>query len=389
MFDHLIQPIEDAAASVLGGVASLLGNTGDELREPPTDGKVTLPDDLFAKRDVQTEWWYYTGHCKTESGREFGFELVFFKRRTDRDKLGVVPMAVLANPMYFAHFAISDITRQKFRYEHLRSFDKPLDVPVLMSERACDVKLGQWSLHEIAGRHILHGTLEDGFVFDAFLEPAKPLVLNGEDGSGIAKKGGGASNHFSYTRMKVTGQMLENGRTELFSGTAWMDREFGSWEHGDWDWFSIQFDDDTELMLYQFRTATGEMNGESTGTYVMADGTCRYLKRSEFEIEQLASWVSPRTRAEYPSLWQIRVPSLDIDITVKPLIDDQELDTRGSTMIVYWEGACDVKGTKAGKTTTGRAYVELVGYDKSHMQAGIGDFLFGGAMRKVLDIAGI
>ncbi len=389
MFNNLIRPIESAAAAVFDGVAHLLNYGGGELREAPSDGSVTLPDDLFAKADVQTEWWYYTGHCKGDRGREFGFELVFFKRRTDRDKLGIVPMTVLANPMYFAHFAISDITRQKFRYEHLRSFDKPLDVTVAMSERSCDVRLGPWSLREIAGRHVLHATFEDGLVFDAILEPAKPLVLNGEDGSGIVIKGGGSSNHFSYTRMNVTGQMLENGRTERFAGTAWMDREFGSWEHGDWDWFSIQFDDDTELMLYRFRSATDEMNGGSSGTFVMADGTCNYLKLSEFEIEQLSAWVSPRTRAEYPSLWQVRVPSLNIDITVKPLIADQELDTRGSTMIVYWEGACDVKGVKAGKTATGRAYVELVGYDKSHMQAGIGDFLFGGTMRKVFEMAGL
>jgi len=386
MYQNLFQPLENIAASVLDGVADLLGNKGENLKSPPTNGKVKLPDDLFAKRDVQTEWWYYTGHCKTENGREFGFELVFFKRRTDRDRLGVVPMTILANPMYFAHFAISDITGQRFRYDHFRSFDKPLDVPVRFSETTCDVNLGEWSLREIAGKHILHATLEDGLVFDAVLEPAKPLVLNGDGGNGIAKKGEGASNHFSFTRMNVSGQSCEAGKIETFTGSAWMDREFGSWEHGVWDWFSIQFDDETELMLYQFRTKTGEMDGESTGTYVAPDGKCTYLKRSDFEIEVLSTWLSPNTGAEYPAGWKIRVPSLDIELRLTPLIDDQELDTRGSTMIVYWEGVCEVEGFKRKNEVTGRAYTELVGYDLSHEKAGLGDFLFGKTMRRVQDL---
>ena len=209
MHELLFKPLENIAGSVLEGIADLLGNKGKTLSDPPTDGKVRLPEDLFAKPDVQTEWWYYTGHCKTQSGREFGFELVFFKRRTDRDRVGVVPMTVLANPMYFAHFAISDITGQRFRYDHIRSFDKPLDVPVRFSETACDVNLGGWSLREVAGKHILHATLEDGLVFDAVLESGKPLVLNGDGGNGIARKGDGASNHFSFTRMPVNGQISE------------------------------------------------------------------------------------------------------------------------------------------------------------------------------------
>lgn len=386
MFEHLFQPVEDLAASVLGVVENLVGNKKDSLRKPPTNGKVTLPGDLFAKQDVQTEWWYYTGHCRTESGREFGFELVFFKRRTDNDRLGIFPMTILANPMYFAHFAISDVTRQRFRYEHIRSFNKPLDVPVLYSETACDIQLGPWSLREIAGEHILHATHEDGLVFDAVLESGKPLVLNGDGGNGIARKGGGASNHFSFTRMNVTGQIGESDKIETFTGSAWMDREFGSWEHGVWDWFSIQFDDETELMLYQFKTKTGEMDVESTGTYVDRAGKCTYLKRSDFEIDVLSTWISPKTGAEYPAEWQISVASLDITIRLKPFIDDQELDTRGSTMIVYWEGTCDVKGLKNNVPSVGRAYVELVGYDLSHETAGIGDFLFGRTLRGIQEM---
>lgn len=382
MSESFFKPLEYIAGVAFDSITDFLGYGGSGLRDAPSDGRVTLPDDLFAKADVQTEWWYYTGHCLTETGKQFGFELVFFKRRTDLDKLGFFPMTALANPMYFAHFAISDIDAQTFNYEHIRSFNKPFDVPVLMSETACDVRMGDWSLREVAGKHILHATLPDGLVFDAILNSDKPLVLNGDGGNGITRKKSGASNHFSFTRMNVDGQIATAGKIEKITGSAWMDREYGIWEQGEWDWFSIQLDDQTELMIYQFDTETG-MKGDSTGTFVDRDSSCRYLARSDFEITVTSTWTSAKTGAVYPSQWQVRVPILEIYIEIEPLIADQELDTRGTTMIVYWEGVCKVTGFRSGNAVNGRAYVELVGYDRSHEDLNIATFILADPIRRI------
>lgn len=385
MIESFINSVADAAAGVLGGVASLINPVDGDLHPAPTDGRVDLPQDLFAQAGAQTEWWYYTGHCRSNKGRDFGFELVFFKRRTDNDRLGRFPVSLMANPMYFAHFAISDITDKRFRYDHRRSFNRPFELAAAASTTACDVSLGDWSLREVAGKHILHATLSDGLVFDAVLESSKPVAPNGDGGSGLSIKSGGSSKHFSLTRMNASGQMSSRDSLETFTGTAWMDREYGAWEQaGGWDWFSIQFDDDTELMIYQFKDASGGMMGESTGTFVDREGKCHYLKRRDFEIERTASWTSKKTEAEYPAGWCVRVPGLDIDMRIEPLIDDQELDTRGSTMIVYWEGACSVAGKRSGAEVKGRAYVELVGYDRSHESIGIADLIFGKPVANLL-----
>jgi hypothetical protein len=61
-------------------------------------------------------------------------------------------------------------------------------------------------------------------------------------------------------------------------------------------------------------------------------------------------------------------------------LKDQELDTRGTTMIVYWEGACAVEGRRGDDKVEGRAYAELVGYDRSHESPSLTAFLFGGAL---------
>ena len=44
---------------------------------------VTFPRDHYAHHDFRTEWWYHTGHFQTEDGGRYGFELVFFRHRTD------------------------------------------------------------------------------------------------------------------------------------------------------------------------------------------------------------------------------------------------------------------------------------------------------------------
>jgi predicted secreted hydrolase len=198
------------------------------------------------------------------------------------------------------------------------------------------------------------------------------------------KDEGEASRYFSFTRMEATGDMTWHGATEHFTGAAWMDREFGTWRTTEnqkgWDWFSIQLSTGTEVMVYHLRNSKGQPSHFSSGTYVDAAGNWTHLTREDFALETMGHWQSPRTKATYPSGWRLRVPRFDIDVTVQPVMKNQELDTRGTTMIVYWEGACAVRGRHGNEPTTGRAYVELVGYDRSHEQPSLTAFLFGGAL---------
>jgi predicted secreted hydrolase len=51
------------------------------------------------------------------------------------------------------------------------------------------------------------------------------------------------------------------------------------------------------------------------------------------------------------------VPTAALDVVVAPLVPDCEIDSRGSTGVVYWEGPVRVEGGAGG-----RGYVELTGY---------------------------
>jgi predicted secreted hydrolase len=372
-----LKTVEQQATGFFETLADTFVGKAETLRDGTELDSVELPRDLAAHAGAQTEWWYYTGHFQTEAGKHFGFELVFFKRRTDLDKFSLVPLRLFGNPIYFAHFALTDHEDKQFRYAHRKSANGLLDQPASASEKHFHLRLGDWSLRESHDAHILRATIGDT-VFEATLKPKKKAVLNGAGGNGVSfKDEGEASRYFSYTRMEMEGDLIWNGAAEHFTGSAWMDREFGTWtpteKQKGWDWFSIQLDNDCELMCYQLRDGEGDVSDFSSGTFVDEHGNSTYLSSADFTIEPTGYWKSPRTKATYPSGWKLIVPKVDLELTVTPVIEDQELDTRGTTMIVYWEGACEVQGNH----TNGRAYVELVGYDRSHDQPNLAHFLMG------------
>lgn len=380
-FDAVLKNLEKGAGEFFETVADTFYGKAETLRDGTELDPVELPRDLYAHRGAQTEWWYYTGHGETASGKSFGFELVFFKRRTDLDKFSLVPLRLLGNPIYFAHFAITEADEGKFRYAHRKSANGFFDYPASASETHFHLRLGDWSLRESHGTHILRATATNT-VFEANLKPLKPPVLNGRGKDGVSfKDEGEASRYFSYTQMEMEGDLIWNGETEHFTGSAWMDREFGTWTPTErqkgWDWFSIQLDNDCELMCYQLRDGENNVSPFSSGTFVNEHGEFEPLAHEDFSIEPTGYWRSPHTKAVYPSGWSVKAPKYGLDLEIEPVIEDQEIDSRGTTMIVYWEGACRVEGKAGDAEVKGRAYVELVGYDRSHDQPNLAYFLMG------------
>src|ERR687894_1113595 len=158
MSTNIIETVEQTAASVLDNLADLVVGKASTLRDGTEHAGVELPRDLYAHAEAQTEWWYYTGHLQTLAGRRFGFELVFFKRRTDLDRFGVVPLRLIGNPLYLAHFALTDEPRQSFRYEHRKSANGLFDPAAHMSKKQFYLKLGDWTVREAHGLHLLRAT---------------------------------------------------------------------------------------------------------------------------------------------------------------------------------------------------------------------------------------
>jgi len=198
------------------------------------------------------------------------------------------------------------------------------------------------------------------------LEPAVPPIPNGEQGlSRKSKQPGAASFYYSIPWLTARGELRRDGRRLAVSGAAWLDREWGSGalaeDQEGWDWFALQLDDGSALMFYSLRKRDGTRDPFSAGTWIEADGSARQLAGTEIEIDVLDHWQSPRG-GSYPARWRLRVAALGVDLELRPVLADQELDTTPR----YWEGAVDVRGRRAGAELTGRGYVELTGYVRAH-----------------------
>lgn len=327
-----------------------------------------FPEDHGAHPGFRTEWWYYTGHLRAADGRRFGFQLTFFRRGIAHSDVRTNPSRWAIRHLYLAHFALTDIAGKQFQYAE--KISRPGLGKAGAEEGRLHVWIDRWHAEARTGgeAHRLKADA-DGFAIDLNLKPTNPPVVHGDDG--LSRKGdqpGQASHYYSLTRLATRGTViLDEARVDV-EGTSWMDHEFGSADLGSdlvgWDWFSIQLDDETEVMVYQLRHADGTPAPVSSGTLVFSDGRTKHLAGSDFRIDVLDSWTSPRSGARYPSGWRLTLVDVALRITLTPVLADQELVTRRSTQVTYWEGAVRIHGTHHGRRVEGQGYVELTGYDR-------------------------
>ena len=314
-----------------------------------------FPRDHFNHPAYRTEWWYYTGNLRTADGRRFGFELTFFRQGT-----GVRPANVWdVGDVWLAHLALSDIDGKRFLHtERLSRAGAGLAGADLAQARVWN---GNWQVRWNGDSQHLTAIASD-FSLDLDARTLKPPVINGRDG--ISRKAAGegqASHYISLTRLKARGTVRLADRTFPVSGLAWMDHEFftNQLDPGQtgWDWFSMQFDDGTELMVYRLRRADGKADLFSAGTWVTANGESRDLTASDFTLAPTgAAWQC------YPIEWRVTVPSIRFEVTVTPLLANQEVTSPTHVVSPYWEGAVEIHGARAGKPIQGAGYLEMTGY---------------------------
>jgi predicted secreted hydrolase len=324
-----------------------------------------FPADHRSHNEYKTEWWYYTGHLTANDGSRYGYELTFFRSSMDVPRPPKESVWSVDN-IYLAHFALTDIGGKKFF--HTSRLNRPGIDFAGADQKKLHVWNGDWKVTEVSDgkQKLIAKTPEYSLELDLVSE--KPPALHGVRGlSQKASCVGCASYYYSLTRMKVNGTLRKNGAPPLtVSGLTWMDHEFGSNqltpEQVGWDWFSLQLDDNTELMLYLMRRKDGKFDVNSSGTYVAADGSTRHLRLQDYTVTATGSWKSPHSNATYPMGWKVSIPALKAELEIIPELEDQELAKRNDTDVTYWEVASTVRGNINGKAITGRAYVEMTGY---------------------------
>ena len=311
----------------------------------------SFPSDHFSHPDFRTEWWYYTGNVTDATGKRFGFELVFFRQGTNRDEKQN-PSVWRVDDIYLAHTALTDIDGKRFYYSERTNRSGPGIAGASLPK--AEVWNGNWAAKWTGDKQRLTA-LTDDFQFDLRADPLKPLVIHGVGGVSQKANGEGRASHYvSFPRLGVTGTIRIGGEDHAVKGLAWMDHEWFTEQldpsETGWDWFSVQLEDKTDVMLFELRRKDGTIDPHSSGTYVDASGKPRHLTAAEFTLRPAVYW------GKYPVKWRIDVPSLRIGLDCEAALQNQELKTNETS---YWEGAVTYSGSQKGV-----GYLEMTGYDK-------------------------
>jgi predicted secreted hydrolase len=341
-----------------------------------TPRQFEFPQDHGPHPQFRHEWWYFTGQLHG-AGETFGFELTVFRLalRPPPTTAGATPAASSAAPsgwrarqVYAAHFAVTDLSRRSF-FNATRYARDALNLAGAQAQPFA-IHVADWSVTEApADPQPAHGPVhwqlqaaDRDYELRLDLRAASPPVLNGV--AGLSRKAdapGAASYYYSMPRLQAAGSLRRQGVSVPVSGMVWLDREWGSGSLGadqqGWDWFALDLDDGSTLMFYALRDQDGRRDVHSAGTFVDAGGNATPLGNADVEITVQRHWNSP-LGGQYPAQWALRVRSQDLQLTVRPLLADQELSTQPR----YWEGAVQVAGQRHGNPVSAQGYVELVGY---------------------------
>jgi predicted secreted hydrolase len=333
---------------------------------------IELPRD-DAPHDRLTEWWYDTGHLVDQAGAHWGFEFVVF-----RAERGGFPVS------WASHLALTDESGQRFHYAQRAEVGPQVDaggstttgfdlaIRGLDASNPATFSRAPWTMRGANGSDSLdaaalpaevRGDPVDGFGLALTLAATKPAALH--NGNGYVDFGtAGGSYYYSRTSMAAVGSITVGGRQLHVTGTAWFDHQWGDFISvgaGGWDWFAINLGDGTDVTLSMIRAADGSYPLEY-GTLVAADGSTRRLGATDFAVSVTRHWTSPLTGVRYPADWTVSIPSAGITAQLTPTVPQQELDTRATTGVVYWEGSQRVTASVDGRSVGGQAYVELTGY---------------------------
>jgi predicted secreted hydrolase len=211
----------------------------------------------------------------------------------------------------------------------------------------------------------------DTFTMHLEATPSQAPVLRGNDG--FSAKGPSselASYYYSRPQLNVTAQIeikdksskAKQSPSMKYSGVGWLDHEWSSSllmpGAVGWDWIGINLLDGGSIMAFRIRDQAGK---SLFSEWDRRDQKGRVLERcSNSAWEVVGQWSSPRSLANYPAGFLIRVGNQEFRL--QTLMPDQEVDARASTGGFYYEGAVEMS---QNQVIIGRGYLELTGYSQA------------------------
>lgn len=279
-----------------------------------------------------SEWWYATGYFHDENGRLYSFQYTLVRAR------------VHAVRMYLLMLALTDIETGRHNFVQQPAFSEKgidIDASTLRFRDAAVLTKGE------SGMHIIAKAAD--FAYDLFLDYGKGAFWHCDNGKlqmGIPSKKA-TTLYYSYTNMPASGTITLDGVAHTVKGKAWFDKQGGTYPLIKpacmWEWFSLRFFDDEEMMLFSF-----PQDDYADGTYIRADRTRARLNRYTVKPKKFTTAGGYQFSCE----WEVELPGLkDGHYLIRPL-------TEGQLNLIYFELLAGIYTDSGG--LAGYCVVELL-----------------------------
>ncbi|MEM4271235.1 MAG: lipocalin family protein, partial [Candidatus Pacearchaeota archaeon] len=280
----------------------------------------------------------------------YAFMLCLFRIRPDKVKIPFLKIPV--REMFFLHFLFVDIKNKRrvskivpyvilkkdsFKNNKLKASGYFFDLDGIKNFRI-----------EKAGNNIYE--IETDILKLSLISKKKPLLINGNGFINYEKR---KSYYYSLTDLEAKGEIKINGKSLDVSGKVWHDHQWANEKYAKdkWSWFSIQLDNNVELMIFEYFF---ESNKKKLLSIIYPNGKQKFYENFELRHGKKI-WESKITCMEYPLKWRIKLKE-NIDLSCSAFLDNQEV-LFGS--INYWEGPIKVKGFFDNKIINGTGFMEL------------------------------
>jgi predicted secreted hydrolase len=289
-------------------------------------------EDEFLSHKNGSEWWYCTGYLHDESGRLFSFQFTLSK------------VIVYGIRLHILMTALSDFETGKHYYsQQAFFFGRKVNItPSLIGVEGQAVLRFDNGKLELSIRAKDHSLSLD-------MNAVKPPVWHCDNG--VLRMGlddpKQTTYYWSYTNLRATGKLVLGNKKSKVSGKAWFDRQGGTyniinrWTH--WEWFSIRFFDDEEVMLFSF-----PQSNYQDGTYIDKEGNYERLK--DYSIKPQG--FTEAGGHKFSLGWEVEIEGVkDEKYTIVPKMD-------GQVNLTYYELLADVRDKEGN--TVGYCVVELL-----------------------------
>lgn len=332
---------------------------------------VHLPDDELPHRDL-IEWWYFHGHLQTPKKRKFNFMTCFFKINLGHTRMiKYVPHAFLRwfFPLVrgrIVHAHLVDFKNKKY-LTHYHHMGGKIHLHKYEGEKKLDLHYQCAQLKEPI-KFDFNLALDTGnFGWQLDLKNNKPALMEGPHNQGFLDFGTVRSSYYyTLTNLDVCGSVMVHGQKLPVQGKGWMDHQWGNFDllGAKWVWFGIQLDNNTEYMLFKLSFKEKKKLHKMINVS-RPDGSQKTIYN--YTLEPLAFWTSPQTGQTYGIEWALKFKDpKPIKLIIKSSLPNQEM--YDDQTAPYYEGDCEVTGTVGGKKVKGKAFLEIVDYQKKWLE---------------------